>query len=292
MFRPQRVPPYGTDAILRSAGILPARVGGVSPPRFAQRPATDRNVWAGCPHASRRDAGATPHKTAPWSFLFAAILSCAVGLAPALEVHMIERTPPEGAVVLFDGTDLSAWKTFRGEPAPWIVKDGVATATKTNIYTRQEFGDCTLHLEFWLPPAAATDVFNGNSGVYLCGRYEVQIMNTAAMVPATTQACGAVYAVKPPTPNAALPAGQWQSFDIDFTAPRLSPGGALVAKPRISVIHNGVQVQDNVEIPLVQTGSGIADTYAERGPVFLQFHGHPVRFRNIWIIPREKQGSP
>lgn len=197
--------------------------------------------------------------------------------------------PPEGALVLFDGRDLSAWKTWRGEAAPWIVADGVATASRTNIFTRQEFGDCRLYLEFRLPPAAATDVFSGNSGVYLCGRYEVQIMNTAGMVPATTQACGAIYAVKPPTPNAALPAGQWQSFEIDFTAPRLDVEGKLLAKPRISVVHNGVLVQDDVEIPVVETGSGISREYAERGPVYLQFHGHPVEFRNIWILARDKE---
>ncbi len=195
--------------------------------------------------------------------------------------------PPKGAIVLFDGTSLEAWKTQQGQPVRWQREDGCMTVNGTgNIFTRQEFGDCRLHVEFQCPPAAATDIFSGNSGVYLCGRYEVQIMNTAGMIPPTTQACGSVYAVKPPTPSAALPAGEWQSFDIDFTAPRLAADGKLLRKPRISVVHNGIRVQDDVEIPLVQTGSGISNTYAERGPIYLQDHGNPVRFRNIWIIPK------
>lgn len=196
---------------------------------------------------------------------------------------------PSDAIVLFDGKDLSAWKG--GED--WIVKDGVAIAAKRSISTKRVFGDCQLHIEFSTPtPATGRGQGRGNSGVYLMGRYEVQILDSYRNKTYFDGQCAAIYKQYPPSVNACRPPGQWQSFDILFEAPRFDERGNVVKKAIITVLHNGVVVHNHVEL-LGATAYDRPPQYRKhppRAPITLQYHGNPVRFRNIWI--RENIAPP
>ena len=188
---------------------------------------------------------------------------------------------PSDAVVLFDGKDLSQWKG--GDQ--WIVKDGYAISNKTSIETKRGFGSCQLHVE-WASPekVVGESQGRGNSGVYLMNNYEVQILDSYINKTYFDGQCASIYKQWPPLVNACRKPGQWQTFDIIFTAPKFEKG--KVAKPAcVTVLHNGVLVQNHAEI-LGTTAWDRAPAYAphpERLPLQLQFHGNPVRFRNIWI---------
>ncbi len=199
--------------------------------------------------------------------------------------------PPPGAIGLFDGKDLSQWSKLNGQPAHWKVENGyVEVATGGNIRTKQEFGDCRLHVEFWLPLMAdKTGQDRANSGVYLLGRHEVQVLDTFGLPPADN-GCGGIYKVAVPEVSASLPPEEWQSYDIFYTAPTVKDG-QMVTPARISVIQNNVRIHNNVEIAKPSTGGGINDKWAEKGPLMLQDHGNKVRYRNIWIVPGTATGS-
>ncbi len=183
--------------------------------------------------------------------------------------------PPDGAIVLFDGTDASKWIRAK------VTEDGYLIAGAT---TKDKFADFALHLEFMLDFGPA-EKKSGNSGVYLQRRYEIQILNTAHKKTAGKGDCGAIYQFKGPDKNAAKPPGQWQTYDITFTAPRWE-GNRKIKSARISVVHNGVKIHDDVEVTR-KTGHGQKEG-PQPGPLHLQHHGNRVLFRNIWILERKE----
>jgi 3-keto-disaccharide hydrolase len=195
--------------------------------------------------------------------------------------------PPSDAVVLFDGEDLSKWSQKDGSPAKWKVGNGyLEVVPKTGyIYTRQAFGDCQLHVEFAEPsPAKGEGQDRGNSGVFLMGLYEIQVLDSYQNKTYADGQAGAVYGQYPPLVNASRPPGEWQSYDIVFHGPRFGSDGNLVRAARVTVLHNGVLVQDNVEIQgTTSTEKPVYEAQPEKLPLALQDHNHPVRFRNIWV---------
>jgi hypothetical protein len=198
--------------------------------------------------------------------------------------------PPSDAILLFDGSDLSQWLSTDGGPAKWKVENGYmeVVAKSGYIHTKQSFGDCQLHVEFSEPtPPHGESQERGNSGVFLMGKYEIQVLDSYDNKTYADGQAASVYGQYPPLVNAARPPGQWQSYDIVFHGPRFDAGGKLLRPARVTVFHNGVLVQDNVELT-GPTEHGKRPPY-EAGPdkaaLALQDHGNPVRFRNIWIRP-------
>jgi hypothetical protein len=198
--------------------------------------------------------------------------------------------PPSDAIVLFDGKDLSQWNG--GDPAG--IEDGTINIFKTGqLRTKQSFGDCQLHVE-WMSPAKADGgpMIWGNSGVFLMDQYEVQIIESRDSHIYADGNAGAIYGQSPPLVNSSRKPGQWQTFDIAFTAPRFE--GLTLKKPAyVTVFQNGVLVQCHQEI-LGATGHKILPAYKPgimQGPVQLQKHGSAVRFRNIWIRPLKREES-
>ncbi|HWC77487.1 MAG TPA: DUF1080 domain-containing protein [Blastocatellia bacterium] len=197
--------------------------------------------------------------------------------------------PPADAIVLFDGKDLSQWVGRDGGPAKWEVKDGVATVTKTgDIRTRQEFGDVQLHVE-WATPSEikGEGQGRGNSGIFLQSRYEVQVLDSYNNKTYTNGQAGAVYKQHVPLVNASRKPGEWQTYDIIFHAPVFDDAGAVIRKATMTVLHNGVLIQDNVQVQGT-TSHDSAPAYTKhppKAPLQIQDHGNPVRFRNIWIRP-------
>lgn len=197
---------------------------------------------------------------------------------------------PSDAIVLFDGKDLSAWAGQDSGPARWTVERGYMEVRPGAgaIHTRRAFGDVQLHIE-WAAPAPPTGEGQdrGNSGVFLMGRYEIQVLDSWRSVTYADGQAGALYGQSPPLVNASRPPGQWQSYDIIFHAPRFAPDSTVLAPARATVFHNGVLVQDNVSF----TGATVHGEVAVYHPhpavlsLALQDHGHRVRFRNIWIRP-------
>jgi hypothetical protein len=202
--------------------------------------------------------------------------------------------PPSDAVVLFDGTDLSHWNGRRGRPAPWkIVEDALVIAPGTGeIVTKDEFGDCQLHIEFASPlPPRGRDQGRGNSGVMFFGRYEIQVLDCFDNVTYADGHAAAIYGQYPPLVNASRPPGQWQTYDIIFTAPRFKPDRTLDSPAYATVLHNGVLVQNHTPVlgPMAYRAMPKYTPHGPKGPILLQDHGNPVRFRNIWV--RELKGS-
>lgn len=218
--------------------------------------------------------------------------------------------PPSDAIVLFDGTDLTAWQVMQlriagdmpgmvesiGDyeagratvPAQWEVAGGVMTVAPGTgaIETKRAFGDVQLHLE-WNAPVAEGKSGQGysNSGVFFMGMYEVQILNSYENDTYNNGQASSVYKQHIPLVNASRAPGQWQSYDIIFMAPRFSEKGSLISPARITVLHNGVLVQNNVELlgPTTYIGTSHYTPHPEKMPLALQDHGDPVQFRNIWI---------
>jgi hypothetical protein len=204
--------------------------------------------------------------------------------------------PPSDAVVLFDGKDLSKWAHKDGSPAKWKVENGYAevVAKTGEIHTTQPFGDCQLHVEFSEPtPPHGESQERGNSGVFLMGLYEIQVLDSYENKTYADGQASAVYGQYPPQVNAARPPGQWQWYDIVFHGPRFDPAGKLLRPARVTVFHNGVLVQDNVE-PTGPTGHHMRPPYVpgpDKLPLALQDHGNPVRYRNIWIRELKREDA-
>ncbi len=202
---------------------------------------------------------------------------------------------PSDATVLFDGRDLSAWVAMDGTPTKWTVKDGAMECVPGSGYIRslQAFGDCQLHIEWTAPvPAQGESQGRGNSGVFFgLGRYEVQVLDSYQSKTYADGAAASVYNQYPPLANSSLPPGQWQTYDIIWTAPRFDEAGALLSKAHLTVFHNGVLVQNNVELtgPTAWVGRPPYSAHPERLPIALQDHGNPVRYRNVWV---RELGSP
>jgi Domain of Unknown Function (DUF1080) len=194
--------------------------------------------------------------------------------------------PPSDAVVLFDGQDLSQWTEKNGSPAKWKVGSGYFEVVPKAgyIYTRQPFGDCQLHVEFAEPsPPIGEGQDRGNSGVFLMGLYEIQVLDSVNNTTYADGQAAAVYGQYPPLVNASRPPGQWQTYDIIFHGPRFASDGKLTRPARVTVLHNGVLVQDNVEITGPTASGKPYEQTPEKLPLALQDHNHPVRYRNIWI---------
>jgi hypothetical protein len=190
---------------------------------------------------------------------------------------------PSDAVLLFDGHDLSQWRNADH----WVVRDGTATvgAGYGGITTKRAFGDCQLHLE-WATPSVVegSGQERGNSGVYLQEHYEIQVLDSYQNKTYADGMAGAVYGQYAPLVNASRKPGEWQSYDIVFESPRFDPQGKLLKPAFVTVLYNGVLVQNHVEIK-GDTG-GDTPSYAPHAaklPLHLQDHGCPVRYRNIWI---------
>ena len=206
------------------------------------------------------------------------LLSSTLGAAPLFTGN---EARPADAIVLFDGKGLSEWTYLDGKPADWRLEGDYMEVRGGNIRTKREFGDCQLHVEFWLPSMPnATGQAKANSGVYLQGRYEVQVLDSYGLQSQSND-CGGIYGVSAPLVNACRPPEQWQTYDIFFHTPRFE-AGKQISKARMSVLQNGIWIQDNVEIPGVTTAAADGQT-AKPGPIMLQDHGNPVRYRNVWI---------
>ncbi len=196
--------------------------------------------------------------------------------------------PPSDAVVLFDGKDLSKWAHKDGSAAKWKVENGYAevVAKSGYIYSREAFGDCQLHVEFSEPvPPKGESQERGNSGVFLMGLYEIQVLDSYENKTYADGQASAVYGQYPPLVNASRPPGQWQTYDIVFHGPRFDKAGKLLRPARETVFHNGALVQDNVELsgPTAHGKRPPYEPQPEKLPLALQDHNHPVRYRNIWI---------
>ncbi len=191
------------------------------------------------------------------------------------------KAPPEGAVVLFDGTSAENFVSPRGGPAK-MTDDGLLMQ---GANSKQLFGDCHLHLEFRLPfQPAARGQGRGNSGMYLQARYEVQMLDSFGLSGEHNE-CGGLYSIKKPNVNMCFPPLSWQTYDVDFVAARYDESGKKVSNARITVKHNGVLVHDDVELPKTTTGAPLKDTI-EKGFLHLQDHGNPVLYRNIWLVEK------
>jgi hypothetical protein len=206
---------------------------------------------------------------------------------PAAITPGTNGSPPSDALVLFDGTNLGAWKKQgSADAAGWKVAEGFAEVNGTgSIETRESFGDCQLHLE-WAAPAKVESESQGrgNSGVFLMGRYEIQVLDSFENRTYADGQASAIYGQHPPLVNACRKPGEWQSYDIVFRAPRFENG--KLAKPaRVTILHNGVLTQDAQEFLGPTQHKAIAEyaPHADALPIGLQDHGNPVRFRNIWI---------
>jgi len=207
----------------------------------------------------------------------------------------VSSPAPSDAIVLFDGKDASRWRGADGKEAGWKVVDGCLeiAAGKGDIETKEEFGDCQLHLEWCEPtPPHSESQGRGNSGVFFMGRYELQVLDSFENPTYPDGQCAALYGQVPPLVNACRKPGEWQTYDVVFTAPRFE--GEMLASPAsMTVFHNGVLVHDHDPILGATVHRALA-TYSPHGPAAplrLQDHGDPVRYRNVWIRRLEPRGN-
>ena len=198
-------------------------------------------------------------------------------------------TPPSDARVLFDGSNLSGWENAQGEAAGWKIENGymeVAPGTG-NIRTKEHFGDCQLHLEFASPEVVKGEgQGRGNSGVFLMGIYEIQVLDCFENPTYPDGTTGGIYGQYPPLVNACRAPGAWQTYDIIWNTPRFD-GETLVSPARVTVILNGVVLHHGTELlgPTTHRDTAEYSAHASEGPLELQDHGDLVRFRNIWYRP-------
>jgi hypothetical protein len=189
---------------------------------------------------------------------------------------------PSDAIVLFDGKSLEGWEN--GEK--WRIEDGIATSAGGTITSKQKFGDCQLHVEFATPvEVKGSGQGRGNSGIYLMSRYEVQVLDSYDNKTYFDGQCGSIYKEQPPMVNVCRKPGEWQTYDIIFNSPKFADDGSVLAPGYVTVLHNGVLVHNHFEL-LGATSYVEPPKYskhAEKEPLQIQFHGNPVRFRNLWI---------
>jgi len=195
----------------------------------------------------------------------------------------VERTSPtmgvkapEGATVLFDGKNADAWNNGK------IVEGSLLGAT--NCSTKKQFGDHTLHIEFRTPfMPKARGQGRGNSGVYVQGRYECQVLDSFGLEGENNE-CGGIYTIAKPIVNMCFPPTTWQTYDMDFTAAKYDAAGKKTTNAKVTIKHNGVVIHDNIELP--KGTPGYKNEGAGPESIFLQDHGNPVAFRNIWIVEK------
>jgi len=201
---------------------------------------------------------------------------------PIVAPGQTDAMPPADAVVLFDGSDTAAW--VNGEN--WKVEEGNLVIGRGEIRSKEEFGDCQLHLEWSAPvPASGSGQGRGNSGIFFMGRYEVQVLDSYDNETYSDGQAGAIYKQTPSMVNAMRPPGQWNTYDIFWKAPRFADDGSLRSPAAITLVHNGILVLNHFEL-LGDTPFHRPPRYeahGEKGPISIQDHGNPVRFRNIWV---------
>jgi hypothetical protein len=191
--------------------------------------------------------------------------------------------------------DLSAWQMMDGAPATWAMKNGVLETGKGLMRTKAEFTDFQLHVEFATPAAVkGNSQERGNSGVFLLGKFEIQVLDSYHNPTYPDGQAAAMYGQYPPLVNASRPPGEWQTYDIVFTAPRFTPAPALEKPAVVTVLHNGIVVHNATPF-WGPTAHRKIDPYtpdAAKGPIALQDHGNPVRYRNVWIRPLKDYDKP
>jgi hypothetical protein len=196
--------------------------------------------------------------------------------------------PPSDAIVLFDGKSLASWRSSDGTPAKWQVRDGYmeVVAGVGDVVTTESFGDCQLHIE-WATPSVVKGEGQerGNSGVFLMDHYEIQVLDSYDNKTYFHGQAGSVYKQYAPLVNASRPPSQWQTYDIIFKAPKFDEQGKPIERARVTVLHNGVLIQNNVEIfgNTYNDRPAVYTAHAPLQPLRLQDHHNPVRYRNIWI---------
>ena len=214
---------------------------------------------------------------------------------PAVVTPGRDGAPPSDAVILFDGSDLSAWSGRDGGEARWRVEHGVMTVAPGtgDIHTRQAFGSVQLHLE-WRTPAEVSGEGQGrgNSGVFLMGLYELQVLDSYDNSTYSNGQAGSIYKQHIPLVNASRGPGEWQSYDVAFIAPRFAEDGTVASPATMTVFHNGVLIQNHVALrgPTLYIGEPAYEAHADRLPLVLQDHVNRVSYRNIWI--REIPDTP
>ncbi len=194
---------------------------------------------------------------------------------------------PSDAIILFDGKNTNEWVDSSGAAIKWDLKDGILTVKggSKDIFTRKSFGDCQLHIE-WRSPieVRGSGQGRGNSGIFLQSRYEVQVLDSYNNSTYPNGQAASIYKQHIPLVNASRPPGEWQTYDIIYTAPKFNADGIKISPAYITVLHNGVLVQNHVEIKgtTVYRGLPLNDAHGP-APLQLQDHGDKVSYRNIWI---------
>ena len=198
---------------------------------------------------------------------------------------------PSGAVRLFNGKDVSNWVKRDGSPAGWPVENGVMSTKGGDIVSLEKHTDFLLHVEFMTPDMPdATGQHKGNSGVFVQGRYEVQVLDSYGIPVPGKGDCAAVYNMFAPLVNACLPPLQWQTYDVVFRSARVDENGAVVECARMTLLYNGIPVQNNILMETTTAGA-VDENVGEPGPLLLQDHGNDVKFRNVWLLPLPLNGS-
>lgn len=245
------------------------------------------------------------------SMLLAEIVTPAEGTRMDYRIHDWERPrpaivtpgaanaePPSDAIVLFDGSDLSNWCATNGQESKWIIRDGYMESVKGAGYirTKQGFGDCQLHVEFRAPlPVKGTSQGRGNSGVFLMGKYEIQVLDSYDNITYADGQCSALYGQHPPQVNVCRKPGEWQSYDIIFTAPKFcAETGELVSPAFVTVFQNGVLTHYHQELmgPTNWCSRTPYSWHPSKLPLAFQDHGNPVRYRNVWVRELPATGKP
>ena len=203
--------------------------------------------------------------------------------------------PPSDAIILFNGKDLSGWLNKTNQPAQWKLEDNAMTVVKGTgeIHSVQKFGNCQLHIEWRTPEKVEGESQGrGNSGIFLMGQYELQVLDSYNNRTYSNGQAGSIYKQHIPLVNACKPPGVWQTYDVIFTAPKFNNDGTVNAPARITVFQNNVLVQNNVEIKgaTAYIGKPVYTKHGDKESLVLQDHGNPVSFRNIWI--RELPPAP
>ena len=192
-------------------------------------------------------------------------------------------------VILFDGTSLEMWTSRWSKNTPnWVIEDGIMTVGNEDIVSNYEFGDAHIHVEWREPDMPdCSGQEKGNSGVYVQGAYEVQVLDSYGIEVPKIDDCCAIYSIYAPICNACKPALEWQTYDIILRAARFNKYGEITEEPRMTVLQNGVVVQNNIVLPHVTPGNCTDNKRPARGPLILQDHGCPVSYRNVWVMPLE-----
>ncbi|CAG4989667.1 hypothetical protein DYBT9275_00338 [Dyadobacter sp. CECT 9275] len=238
---------------------------------------------AAAAHAQLQPAKQTPESSEQW-FPVPRIVTPGKGLATVSGF-----TAPSDAIVLFDGKNLDSWVSAKdgNGAAPWKVADGILTVLPKSgdIQTKQAFGDYQLHIE-WRTPAKVegSSQGRGNSGIFMQGIYELQVLDSYNNVTYSNGQAGSIYKQTMPLVNASNGPGEWQTYDVVYTAPHFNKDGQMIIPPYITVIHNGVLIQNHTMIQGTTPYVGQPEINPHgRGPIKLQDHNNTTSFRNIWI---------